>query len=233
CQDRVIWGMNQVEAAIRVHQAEQLDDGGVALKDLVVSYMRLDLVHAQAREAARLAQIARPQRSVDLVEVFLAYEIRLQKVLNLPVSAKHMTFPNLEEVTQDDLDSAQRAVHAAMQDTERVAAYLQASAPWQRQLRRAAVETWSWDELIPVALPADVLLEELRCPITHEGVKDLEQPLVWRLNNACVVYEAAELLKHWVEHGDEPTTRQRMSLETLQRPLISPEGPPAKKCRTA
>jgi hypothetical protein len=33
-----------------------------------------------------------------------------------------------------------------------------------------------------------------------------------------VVYEAAELLKHWVEHGFEPTTRQSMELGTLQRP---------------
>jgi hypothetical protein len=211
CNDRVILVMNQLELAVRVHQAEQGGLDGKRLKQLMLGLMQLDIVHAHAR--AKVTSL----RFVDEVEVFLAYEIGLRDVLHLPVSTQTMLFAHCARISTQDLTKAKRAAQKAVADADQVAAYLAASSPWQHHLRRLSAAAWSWDALKPRAVPGAPQLQTLRCPLTLEPYDKLLQPLVWQHAQTCVVYEAAEFLKHWVAHGFEPTTRQRIGLEALVR----------------
>jgi hypothetical protein len=215
CDDRVSLVLNQLELAIRVHQAEHSAIGSKALHDLLLGLMQLDIVHAHARKT-----LARLQGSegIDEIEVFLTYEIALRRVLQLPVVAQTMPVARCAEVTRFDLESAYTAARDAASDPAQVAAYLAASSPWQHHLRRQAAAAWSWDGLLPKLYVNTSVLQALRCPLTLEPYSALVQPLVWQQGAVCVAYEAAAFLKHWVAHGFEPTTRRRVALEEMLRP---------------
>ncbi|KAK1548475.1 hypothetical protein Q3G72_031900 [Acer saccharum] len=215
CGDRVIWAMNQMETAVRVHQAQQNPDPEV-LKELVLSFLRLEIVQHHARHKASTLTW------VDEIEVFLAYESGLRQALELPVSAEHMLFARCAQVTLEDLRIAYRAVIDAMHDPVRTAAYLRNSPLWQRRLRRQTAARWNWASLTVQAVPGHIQVQDLRCPITLEPLGALSSPVMWQSGNACLVYEAADFMQHWVEHGTEPTTRQSMELAQLQRPLTNP-----------
>jgi hypothetical protein len=214
CDDRVVWTMNQLESAVRLHHAQTASDDGAALKQLLLGSMKLDIVHKHARK--KVASLS----WVDEIEVFLAYECGLRRALQLPVSAEHMLFASCAQVTPEDLAKAQRAAQTAVADPIRVATYLQASAPWQRHLREQAAGRWSYAGTQQVPLPTDVQLEQLYCPFTLEPLSQLVQPIMWQTANACVVYESQKLLKYWIEQGNEPTSRQPMQLAQLRRPQL-------------
>ncbi|RYF46642.1 MAG: hypothetical protein EOO38_13730, partial [Cytophagaceae bacterium] len=225
CGDRVIWAMNQVEVAVRLHQAQTGNIDAAPLRKLLLGFMQLEIVQAHARGKADSLLW------VDEIEVFLAYESGLRETLQLPVSAENMLFARCAQVTPADLASAERAAVAAVQDSSRVKAYLQTSDPWQRHLRKDRAAEWKWAGLTPHPLPAHIEPTDLKCPFTLDPLELLQQPVFWQSGQACVVYEAAELLVHWVEHGTEPTTRQHLDLADLEKPLLIPEGPPRKKPR--
>jgi hypothetical protein len=212
CDDRVILIMNQVELAVRIHEAERggLDDR--ALKTLVLGLMQLDIVHTHARAKVR------SQHFADEVEVFLAYEIGLRDTLQLPVSTQTMLFARCSMVSPEDLQAAQIAAQEAVADMERVAAYFASSAPWKQHLRRLSVTAWSWDNLEPRPMPSRLRLHSLQCPLTLASYAELTQPLVWQQGEVCVVYEAADFVQHWLARGFEPTTRRVISLDELVRP---------------
>jgi hypothetical protein len=213
CDDRVMLVMNQLELAVRVHHAEHNNIGDGPLQMLMLGLMKLDIVHAHAR--AKVASL----RFVDEVEVFLAYEVGLRDALQLPVSAHGMLFATCAGVTQDDLDKACAAARDAAADRAQLAAYLASSAPWQRHLRQRAAAHWTWKKLVPKRQLAPIALQTLRCPLTLEPYAALAEPIVWQQGQVCVVYEAADFIKHWVAHGYEPTTRRRIALHEMSRLL--------------
>ena len=130
-----------------------------------------------------------------------------------------MLFAPCAQVTQQDLTQAGDAARAASQDAQAVAAYLQASAPWQRHLRQEEAARWSWTQMTPQPLPDSIDVHSLQCPVSCEPLAALQQPVMWQSGQACIVYEAADLLTYWVESGQEPTTRQALDLAQLQRVL--------------
>jgi hypothetical protein len=237
CGDRVILAMNQVETAVRVHQAEHGDPNGAALKELVLGFMRLDIVQAQARHKVTTLLASRPRtilddpdanHGIDEIEVFLAYEAGLREILKLPVSAENMLYS--ENVTKADLEAARQVVESAMQDPGRVAAYLKSSAPWQRHERREMVKQWSWQSLTPTPWPEGLRAEELKCPITLENFADLSQPVLCPSHGTWHAYEASALLTHWVEHGTD-IFHQNLELTSLNRPEMDAEQSTRKKLR--
>ncbi|CEH12291.1 hypothetical protein CBOM_00290 [Ceraceosorus bombacis] len=139
CGDRVILVMNQLELAVRVHEAEQGSMGAEALRELGLGMMKLDVVHEHARRTART------RTCVDEREVFLVYETRLRKSLRLPVSTQGMLYG--DEVTEQDLQRAASEAIAAASDPIRQAAFLASWAPWQAHERRLAVASVSYESL--------------------------------------------------------------------------------------
>jgi hypothetical protein len=214
CGDRVIWAMNQVEIAVRIHQAQHAQEDGAKLKELVLSFMRLDIVQAHARQKVNTLTW------VDEIEVFLAYESGLREALKLPVAAQHMLFARCAQVTQADLDSACDAADAAMQDPNRVAAYLQTSAPWQHHLRRQQAKQWAWERMAPEPCPQGLKADELRCAITLDYFAQLTQPVLAPSGSTWHAYEAQALLTHWIEHGTD-VYNQKLELGDLRRPATS------------
>lgn len=211
CADRIIWTMNRAELLIRVKNAERSSTDGRAVRELVLGLMRLEVVHTEARRAIQNMQEA------DEIEVYLAYEVNLRETLNLPVGTQTMLFEACADLTPAHFENARLAALAIENDPLQVQAWLQGSAIWQHHLRRQAANAWNWDALERQHVSHD--LSALRCPLTLDLHIELSQPLVWLDGHACVVFEAASFLTHWVEHGNEPTTRRQVDLSALIRPL--------------
>jgi hypothetical protein len=210
CNDRVIWAMNQIEVAVRIHQAQHTEKDGAKLKELVLSFMRLDIVQAHARQKVTTLTW------VDEIEVFLAYESGLREALKLPVSAEHMLFARCAQVTQADLDKARDAADAAMREPDQVAAYLQTSAPWQHHLRQQEAKQWSWERMAPKPWPQGLQAEGLQCAITLEDFASLAEPVLAPSGSTWRAYEAEALLTHWIEHGTDAFD-QKLKLAELRR----------------
>jgi hypothetical protein len=157
----------------------------------------------------------------------LAYESGVRKVLKLPVSAEDMLFAHCAQVTPADLQAARQAAVSAMQDPEQVAAYLQASAPWQLHLRQQAAKQWSWGNLVPKSWPQGLNPEKLQCGITLEDFADLTQPVLCPSGKTWRVYDAESLLTHWVAHGTD-TFHQKLELVDLRRPPVPVGNAPTK-----
>jgi hypothetical protein len=75
CDDRVIWTMNQIEIAVRVHQTRHAQEDGAKLRELVLSFLCLDIVQDYVRQKAHTLIW------VDEIEVFLASESGLREAL--------------------------------------------------------------------------------------------------------------------------------------------------------
>jgi hypothetical protein len=226
CGDRVMWVMNQVEIAVRIHTAQQQSHDGTALKALVLGFMRLEIVQAHARQ--KVGTLKR----VDEIEVYLAYESGLREALALPVSAENMLFASCADVSRANLETARLAAQAAMQDPERVAAYLQTSAVWQRQLRQQAAQQWSWDAVAPKSFDADFEVQKMQCPIEQEYFAELKEPVLSPSSGSWILYEAQSLLVHWVECGTD-VFNQKLELTDLRRPAARIQERSAKRQRLA
>jgi hypothetical protein len=212
CNDRVIWTMNQLEIAVRVHQAQRYQDGA-SLKELLLSFMRLDIVQDHARQKVNSLTW------VDEIEVFLAYESGLREALKLPVSAEHMLHAICAKVTQADLDKARDAAEAAANDPDKVTAYLQDSPTWQHYLRRQEAKQWAWERMVPEPWPQGLQADELQCAITLENYALLAHPVLAPSGSTWRAYEAENLLTHWIEHGTD-AFYQKLKLRDLRRPAM-------------
>ena len=204
CGDRVIWAMNQLELALRTHDAQSTAAPEAALRSLGTALVRLEVVHRHA--ADRCAAL----RVVDPIEVYLAYETALAGPLQLPLSTQGMLYAGLSNVTEGDIEKARQAAMQAGDDAQRVEAYLRAWAPWQAHLRRtetADVER-VWRGLVPAPAPA-ALDDDDCCTITQNTWAELRASgsrsvAVVGHEGRWQVYDFAALLTWYRQHGTHP-----------------------------
>jgi len=214
CDDRVILALNDLDIAILIDAAQHSADPAQTLEHLGRRLHKLDVVRAEAqRHVNSLAD-------VDPIEVFLAYEIGLADVLDLPVATRHMLFPEYAKVNAADLSRAQRAVEAAAADAPQVLAFLLAWSPWQRLQRQQLLAGFDPRRLPSVTLSPTALAElaTALCPITQEPLNALEMPVLVPHTGGVAgpgwtLYEYAALCTWWAEHGSHPIApRQRLRL---------------------
>ncbi|RYF50637.1 MAG: hypothetical protein EOO38_05195 [Cytophagaceae bacterium] len=142
-------------------------------------------------------------------------------------SRQNMLFARCAQVTPADLAAARQAAVSAMQDPGQVAAYLQASALWQHHLRQQAEKQWSWESLAPKPWPNDLNPDQLQCGITFGDFADLAQPVLCPSGTTWRIYEAKDLLTHWVAHGTD-IFNQKLELDALRRPPVPAGNAPTK-----
>ncbi|EBA9645446.1 E3 ubiquitin--protein ligase [Salmonella enterica] len=109
CQDRVTLALHQMKNVQLVHNAEKgvYDNNLPGLVSTGREMFRMEMLERIAREKARTLAF------VDEIEVYLAYQNKLKKPLELTSVTAKMRFFGVSGVTASDLRSAERQVKAA------------------------------------------------------------------------------------------------------------------------
>ncbi|EBO4209305.1 E3 ubiquitin--protein ligase [Salmonella enterica] len=109
CQDRVTLALHQMKNVQLVHNAEKgvYDNNLPGLVSTGREMFRMEMLERIAREKARTLAF------VDEIEVYLAYQNKLKKPLELTSVTAKMRFFGASGVTASDLRSAERQVKAA------------------------------------------------------------------------------------------------------------------------
>jgi hypothetical protein len=85
----------------------------------------------------------------------------------------------------------------------------------------------AYGELASRSMPVAEFAEEV-CPITHDAVADLTQPVVVKMGDSVWrVFSYAALSQHWNTHHSNPLTRQRLAMTDIFRLIVmDTEGKP-------
>jgi Leucine-rich repeat (LRR) protein len=131
CEDRVSLTFNEMK---KLRLAADVENGAydARLPDLISlarGMFRLDKLEEIAREKTESL------RFVDEIEVYLAYQVKLLKILNLPLDTPDMRYFSVSWVTEDDLKNAENSVNAS--ENAGFIHYLSTDwQPWQSVLKR-------------------------------------------------------------------------------------------------
>jgi len=161
-----------------------------------------DELRALGRRVMQLQKIAHDHvqkmiaslRWADDVCVFLRFEIELREVLNLPVDATAMIFPNYIQITDAELQAAER--EASEVTDEAFESWLLSWEEWKRQKRLETAQNMHWDDL-----DIDQSVSASRVPKTDLSGEALVDPVVLRRQ----IWSLRDLLRHWVETGSDLT----------------------------
>ncbi|EGY29462.1 Ipa [Candidatus Regiella insecticola 5.15] len=109
CEDRVSLAYNQIKNVYLNHAIEQgeYDNRVKEIIQLARGMFRMNELEQIARKKVKKLNFC------DEIEVFLAYQVKLQKRLSLPVEIPDMRFFGISWVTPEDLDSAEKKVRDA------------------------------------------------------------------------------------------------------------------------
>ena len=166
CEDRVSWtfnAMRQARLSFDVQQGDY-DNRLPELMRLGRGLFRLEQLEIIAREKVRSLSF------VDEIEVYLAYQVKLRKALQLPIDTPDMRYFRLSEVTRDDLSRAQKRVLAAERDG--FFDYLANDwQPWQSLMKRLdpAAHALAQEELVEAM--GDEFSKRLRVRLLGEGLQ--------------------------------------------------------------
>jgi len=136
CHDKPVWALNQLTLVGLISSARGDRD---ELRALGRRVMQLQIVHDHVQK--KIASL----RWVDDVCVYLRFEIELREVLNLPVDATAMIFPNYITVTDAELQAAEQ--EASEVTEEAFESWLSSWTEWERQARLETAENLCWDDL--------------------------------------------------------------------------------------
>lgn len=109
CEDRASLAYNQIKNVYLNHAIEQgeYDNRVKEIIQLARGMFRMNKLEQIAREKVKKLNFC------DEIDVFLAYQVKLQKRLSLPVETPDMRFFSISWVTPEDLNSAEQEVRDA------------------------------------------------------------------------------------------------------------------------
>ncbi len=142
CEDRITLTHNDMQKAVMLHEVEKgkYDE---KLPELIArgrEMFRLEQLENIAREKVKTLKTLNVH-SVDDIEVYLAYQVKLRGSLELSSVNKEMRFFGVSDVTTDDLLSAETRVKTAEnQDFPR---WLSQWSPWKSVVQRIEPERYT------------------------------------------------------------------------------------------
>ncbi len=169
CEDRITLTYNDMQKAVMLHEVEkgQYDTQLPELMARGREMFRLEQLENIAREKVKILKTLNVH-SVDDIEVYLAYQVKLRESLELFSVSKEMRFFGVSHVTTDDLLSAEEWVKTAEnQDFPR---WLSQWSPWKSVVQRieperyaAAVEKQyhALENIYPDKLAAELAAKEM------------------------------------------------------------------------
>lgn len=212
CGDRIVLALNTVELEVYLKEAKSRPkpQRAVALEELGLSLMKLSIVHTHAARSYEEMQHS------DDVEIYLAYETKLRERLRLPGKTVSMLYKSF--VKDESIEAAAQDAEQQCSDPAMVHAFFATWTPWQQHLRQTLAESLSFEKIPQrIGLPVAAANEPRLCTITQEAEDALVQPVYLGDKGNVRVYEYADLITWWVEHGREPASFTAFALEQLWR----------------
>ncbi|AKS60001.1 E3 ubiquitin-protein ligase ipaH9.8 [Yersinia pestis PY-91] len=142
CEDRITLTHNDMQKAVMLHEVEKgkYDEKLPELMARGREMFRLEQLENIAREKVKTLKTLNVH-SVDDIEVYLAYQVKLRGSLELSSVNKEMRFFGVSDVTTDDLLSAETRVKTAEnQDFPR---WLSQWSPWKSVVQRIEPERYA------------------------------------------------------------------------------------------
>jgi len=203
CEDGAINVLGQIELYMLIIGAEKESDGE-KLREVGVSFCKFALLHDKIKK-----DIEPTLRFVDYTELTLAFEIRLQKRLNLPTKTENMLFRRYAFVTNEQIDQVGDEIEAKCTE-EYIDEYLAMWGLWQRHLRRQEVAKMTYEGLDSVYRD----LNGVTCIITGDITKN---PVI--VGEFKDVFDYDTLKKCYIDSNIHPITQVCFAWSDVRRVL--------------
>ena len=131
CGDRMILSILYVSLQFKMHL---LVNELSRVREIASFLVRGPFVMSELEKIAR-AKI-QTLHVVDLLEVYLAYPIKLRDYFDIPIETREMLYYASSALTNKDLDDAKHEVNAKLQDRELLANFLSTQPLWTQPDRR-------------------------------------------------------------------------------------------------
>ncbi|MGR3912759.1 MAG: NEL-type E3 ubiquitin ligase domain-containing protein, partial [Candidatus Rhabdochlamydia sp.] len=125
---------------------------------------------------------------MDEVEVFMAFHIRLQAMLNLPIDMHKMLFRKCVAISDEEMDQMGRKILQEIVE-DAFEAFLKEWEPWKEHQRRSSIVTW--EKLTPISYP---LLPIDICPYLQDAP---DHPVLYQ----NVIYDYTAFIKRYIQEG--------------------------------
>ncbi len=139
CEDRMTLTYNDMQKAVMLHEVEK-GKYDTQLPELIArgrEMFRLEQLEKIAREKVKTLNV----HSVDEIEVYLAYQVKLRESLELSSVNKEMRFFDISDVTQGDLMNAETRVRTA--ENHDFSRWLSQWSPWKSVVQRIEPERYA------------------------------------------------------------------------------------------
>ncbi len=232
CADNIILGLDNLETAMLVHQAEHSEDTENELRSLGRRMLMLEKVEQKIREYLSQHR-GNPAVQREALEIELAFKTRLKERLNLPFSTTTMLFRGCAHVSNEPIDTAGALILTGTTDSE-VVDYLHQWEPWQKyQRRQQAMQGYS-ELALSDDIPKDI---DWACPLSatdfspgREATDGELQPVMYKGR----IYNYDDFRQVYIEQGKDPFSRAIINWSELRRVLppqqaLSPEGDDASR----
>lgn len=142
CEDRITLTYNDMQKAVMLHEVEkgQYDTQLPELMARGREMFRLEQLENIAREKVKILKTLNVH-SVDDIEVYLAYQVKLRESLELFSVSKEMRFFGVSHVTEDDLLSAEKRVKTT--ENHDFPRWLSQWSPWKSVVQRIDPERYA------------------------------------------------------------------------------------------
>ncbi|AXY34338.1 NEL-type E3 ubiquitin ligase domain-containing protein [Yersinia pseudotuberculosis] len=142
CEDRITLTHNDMQKAVMLHEVEKgkYDEKLPELMARGREMFRLEQLENIAREKVKILKTLNVN-SVDDIEVYLAYQVKLLNSLQLSSVNKEMRFFGVSHVTADDLLSAETRVKTA--ENQDFSRWLSQWSPWKSVVQRIEPERYA------------------------------------------------------------------------------------------
>lgn len=136
CEDRVTLALNQMKSVQLIHNVEkgEYDNHLSGLVSVGREMFRQEKLEQIAREKVKT------MRFVDEIEVYLGYQNKLKKPLELTSVTEHMRFFDVSYITKSDLQAAELQVKTA--ENSEFRAWVLQWGPLRSVLKRTEPERW-------------------------------------------------------------------------------------------
>ncbi|MGR3973956.1 MAG: NEL-type E3 ubiquitin ligase domain-containing protein [Candidatus Rhabdochlamydia sp.] len=197
CDDRVITTLDTLGFYQQLHGLRHPSVTAEELKQAGKKFFLLESLNKQ------IELYTKKLLFIDEVEVYMAFHIRLQPLLNLPIETEGMIFRKYVSISDQEIDEVGRGVLQKMTE-DSLDSFLLNWDPWQRYQRRLFFPKW---EELPLA--DRILSSEDLCPYRLDSP---DQGIVYR----NVVYDYDAFKQRYIETGSD-LNRERVQIDELFR----------------
>ncbi|CAM0116861.1 NEL-type E3 ubiquitin ligase domain-containing protein [Rhabdochlamydiaceae symbiont of Dictyostelium giganteum] len=181
CDDRILATLSDMDLYQQLRAIQHESVTSEEVRSLGKGFFLLEELNKKIKDSITKL------RFVDEVEVYMAFHIRLQNMLNLPVHTKNMLFRRCVAISDEEIDRVGNSLLQEITESS-FEAFLEKWAPWNLYQRKASILAW---EQLPV-IERPLLLEN--CPYLQDTP---ELPVLY--NN--MVYDYNAFMKRYLDEG--------------------------------